>query len=243
MNTRTSPSAEQFTDYDDIAQRYDILEKSDVTLWHLGYQKLLINLEPVENKTILDYGCGSGTFCRILRKYNAIVTGVDVSEKMINIAKQGYEDDIGYYHITSGNIDFLAARAFDFVVLNFVLCTISTRPEILKILNSIYRILKDNGSVLIMNSNWDKSNGKEFISFKMQYRRNLFSGKAVTVMIKTEPPIKLIDCYWSQGDYCDLLTESGFKITGIDEPQATGKEFPWMDEKSYPPYFIIQAKK
>ena len=33
METEISNSSEQTTDYDDIAQKYDIIEKSDVTLW------------------------------------------------------------------------------------------------------------------------------------------------------------------------------------------------------------------
>jgi len=166
-NLINSNLSEQYTDYNDIAQRYDILEKSDVTLWHLGYQNLLRHLKPIVHKSILDYGCGSGTFCRFLREYKAIVTGVDISKNMINVAKKGYPDDIAYHHITSGNLDFLAADSLDFVVLNFVLCTISTRSEILEIMKSIYRVLKKNGSIMIMNSNWDKSNGKEFITFKL----------------------------------------------------------------------------
>jgi ubiquinone/menaquinone biosynthesis C-methylase UbiE len=232
-----------YTDYDDIAQRYDILEKTDVTLWHLGYQKLLRQLTPIVQKSILDYGCGSGSFCRFLHENKVNVTGVDISKNMINVAKNGYPDDIDYHHIKSGNLDSLTTESFDFVVLNFILCTISTRHEIREILNSIYRVLKKGGSVKIMNSNWDKSNGKEFISFKMQYCRNLYSGRSLTVVMKSEPPITLNDYYWSQEDYCDLLTNSGFINSGIDEPLATGDEFPWINETSYPPYYIISAKK
>ena len=243
METGTLPSSDKPTDYNDIAKRYDILEKKDVTLWHLGYQNLLSHLEPIVHKSILDYGCGSGTFCRFLRESQAIVTGVDLSENMINIAKKNYQDDIDYYHITSGNLDFLAPNSFDFVVLNFVLCTISTWHKIMRILNSIQRVLKNNGSILIMNSNWDKSNGKEFISFKMEYYGNLSSGKAVTAVIKTEPPIDLKDYYWSQEDYCAFLKKTGFKITDVNEPLASGNDFPWIDEKSYPPYYMIEAKK
>ena len=239
----TLPSSNQLTDYNDIAQRYDVLEKSDITLWHIGYQNLLSQLEPVVNKTILDYGCGSGTFCRFLREAQAIVTGVDTSENMIHVAKKGYKDDIDYYHIASGNLDFLETDSFDIVILNFVLCTVTTWHEIFKILNSLQRIIKTGGSTVIMNSNWDKSNGKEFISFKMEYCANLSTGKAVTALIKAEPPIYLNDYYWSQEDYCSFLTKTGFKNCMINEHLASGNGFPWIDEKSHPPYYIIEAKK
>jgi ubiquinone/menaquinone biosynthesis C-methylase UbiE len=235
--------SEQNTDYNNIAQRYDILEKNAVTLWRLGYDYLLRYLSPVRNKSVLDYGCGSGTFCRFLSEYKAIVTGVDISENMIKVAKESHTGDIAYYQITSGNLDFLPENTFDFVVSNFVFCTISTRKEIIKIMNSINRILRKKGSLIIMNTNWDKSNGQEFISFKLQYSRNLYSGKPVTAVIKTEPPIILKDYYWSKADYNELLTESGFEIQGISEPLATGNHIPWIAERSYPPYQIIYAKK
>jgi ubiquinone/menaquinone biosynthesis C-methylase UbiE len=235
---------EQSTDYNSIALKYDIHERDAVTLWHLGYPNVVSYLDPVINKSVLDYGCGTGTFCRFLRERGAVVTGVDISEKMISLAKNNNSnDDITYYHINSGYLDFLPENSFDYVVSNFVLCTIPRPREIKKIMDSISRVLKKNGSYIILNPNWDKSNGKEFVSFKMQYARDLHSGKAVTSVIKTEPPIILNDYYWSKEDYCDLLTKAGFKIQGISEPVAIGNHVPWIAEKRFPPYYILSARK
>ena len=231
------------TNYDNIALRYNNTEKNAVTLWHLGYDHLIRYLNPIVNKSILDYGCGSGTFSRYLSEKKAIVTGVDVSENMINVAKDSNTDGIDYYQITSGNLDFLPENTFDYVVSNFVFCTISTRQEIIKALNSINRVLRVKGSLIIMNTNWDKSNGQEFISFKLQYSRSLLPGNPVTAVIKTDPPIILKDYYWSKADYSELLTESGFEIRGISEPLARGNHIPWLAEKSYPPYYLINSTK
>ena len=243
METINSVLSEQTTDYNNIAAKYDIHEKNAATLWYLGYQYLLSYLNPIESKTILDYGCGSGTFCRFLHDYKAIVTGVDTSENMIKIAKEDYSDGIIYNQITSGNLGFMPENSFDFALSNFVLCTISTRKEIIDIMKSIFRVLKKGGSFIIMSPNWDKSNGKEFISFKLQYSGDLYSGKPVTAVIKTEPPIILNDYYWSKAEYLKFLADSGFEIQGIEEPLAKGISAPWIAEKSYPPYHIISAKK
>lgn len=218
-------------------------KKNDITLWHLGYRHLLHQLNPISDKSILDYGCGFGSFCRFLNLNYAKVTGVDVSEKMIRMAIENYPDNISYKHISSGSLDFLQEDTFDFVVSNFVFCKISTREEILKIMKSIIRVLKKAGSLIILNHNWDKSNGKEFISFKLPYYKKLSSGKTVTPVMTDEPDIKINDYYWSKSDYFDFLTESGFEIQGINEPLAAGSELPWIEEKSFPPYQIIQAMK
>jgi len=236
-------TSEHSTNYNSIARDYDIHEKNAITLWHLGYWPLFKRLEPVKNKSILDYGCGSGTFCRFLYEHEAIVTGVDISENMISVAKDNYTDDISYHQITSGNLDFLPTESFDLIVSNFVLCTISTRLEVMKIMRSIHRVLKKDGSFSILNTNWDKSNGKGFISFRLHHCNNLYSGKSVTAVINTEPPIVLKDYFWSQADYIHLLTESGFAIQCEEEPLAIGYDMPWISENSNPPYYIVYAKK
>lgn len=231
------------TDYNSIAQRYNNTEQDAVTLWRLGYNNLISYLNPIVNKTILDYGCGSGTFCRFLSEKKAIVTGVDISENMIKVAKEITTDGIGYFQIASGNLDFLPANTFDYVVSNFVFCTISSRQEIIKVLNSINRVLKTKGSLIILNTNWDKSNGQEFVSFKLEFSKSLYPGKQVTAVIKTDPPIFLNDYYWSKANYSDLLTKAGFEIQGISEPLAMGNHVPWLAEKSFPPYYIIDSTK
>jgi ubiquinone/menaquinone biosynthesis C-methylase UbiE len=229
--------------YRNIAARYDSFDRKALTLWKLGYPNVSKHLGLVTNRSILDYGCGTGIFSRFLREQNAAVTGVDVSEAMIEVAKNSRPDDISYHSIASGSLDFIADSSFDHVVSNFVLCTISTRDEIKKIFHEIYRVLRKNGLFIILNSNWDKSNGKEFISFKLDYCDTLTSDQQVNVVIKSTPPIILQDYYWSQADYSDLLEQTGFIIQSIDEPVATGEDLPWMDEKIFPPYEIITAEK
>ena len=243
MKSIESIDSDRDTDFDKIVQRYNIIEKNATTLWYLGYKYLFSYLHPIRSKTILDYGCGSGTFCRFLHERKAIVTGVDISENKIKKAKEDYSDGIAYNQITSGNLGFMAENSFDFALSNFVLSTISSRKELIEIMKSVFRVLKKGGSFIILNLNWDKSNGKEFISFKLQFSGDLYSGKPVTTEIKTEPPIILNDFYWSKADYLDLLTDSGFEIHGINAPLAKGNNMPWIAERFYPPYHIIHAKK
>ena len=71
----------------------------------------------------------------------------------------------------------------------------------------------------------------------------MYSGKPVTAVIKTEPPIILNDYYWSKAEYRDLLGDAGFEIQGVEEPIAKGNNVPWIAETSHPPYHIISAKK
>ena len=229
--------------YNAIADNYNEFEQNAITLWRLGYPVVKDLLGNVNGKSVLDYGCGTGTFSRFLQSKKASVTGVDVSENMIEVAKSNSSDKIAYYPISSGGLDFIPDNMFDFVVSNFVLCTVPSRREISMILDQIYRVLKKGGLFVFMNSNWDKSNGKEFISFKLDYCNDLVSGHPVTAIIKSDPPIMLHDYFWPIAEYRKLLQESGFRINVLREDIADNDDVRWLDEREFPPYYVISAVK
>lgn len=229
--------------YNEIANKYNEFEQDAITLWRLGYPVVTDFLCDVSGKSILDYGCGTGTFSWFLQSKGASVTGLDVSENMIEIAKSYSSDKIAYFPISSGGLDFIPDNMFDFVVSNFVLCTIPSHQEISMILDQIYRVLKKEGLFIFMNSNWDKSNGKEFISFKLDFCEDLVSGHPVTAIIKSDPPIMLHDYFWPIAEYRRMLQESGFRIYVQQENVAEDDDVRWLDEKNYPPYYVISAGK
>jgi len=229
--------------YPAIAYNYNEFEQNAITLWRLGYPVVKDLLGDLAGKSVLDYGSGTGTFSRFLQSKGAFVTGVDISENMIDVARRNSSDKIAYYSILSGGLDFLDDDKFDFVVSNFVLCTVPSLEEISLILRQIHRVLKKEGRFVFMNSNWDKSNGKEFISFKLEHCSDLISGHPVTAIIKSDPPISLHDFFWSIKDYRKMLQNSGFKIYLFREEIAKSDDAPWLDEREFPPYYVISTGK
>ena len=71
--------------WNSLIEEYDnkYFAKSD---WHLGYSIILNELPDLENKIVLDFGCGTGKFSRVLSKLNAKVYSYDESINAINIA-------------------------------------------------------------------------------------------------------------------------------------------------------------
>lgn len=229
--------------YDAIADNYNDSEKNAITLWSLGYRVVAEFLGDINGKRILDYGCGSGIFCRFLQSKGAFVTGLDISKNMIKVAQRRNSGFIDYYTIADKGLDFLSDSLFDFAVSNFVLCTLPSQRKISLILDQIYRVLKKEGMFVLMNSNWDKSNGRDFVSFRLEYCKNLISGHPVTAIIKSTPPIMLHDYFWSIEEYRKILMEAGFRINGQREEIAESEDDLWLDEKKYPPYYAISAIK
>ena len=99
-------SQDQQTDIEKIRQQYDFLPypESDVTLFPTGLEQLYIHslatpyylryqkVVNLQNKVILDAGCGSGMQALTLAVANpeAKIVGVDISEKSVELAKQRF---------------------------------------------------------------------------------------------------------------------------------------------------------
>ncbi len=69
-------------------KNYDSWFQEDMS--HLGRQFSLLLINRYNFNSILDIGCGKGSFTSLLKKNNNIVTGIDISETAIKKAKAKY---------------------------------------------------------------------------------------------------------------------------------------------------------
>src|SRR3989344_4469543 len=83
--------------------------------WLLGYSKVEKLLGKIHEKTILDFGCGTGKFSRRLRDIGAKVIAVDREKSSIESAKKRGEG-IKYKTIEGENLSFIKPESVDCVV-------------------------------------------------------------------------------------------------------------------------------
>src|SRR3989344_6325353 len=107
--------------------------------------KLLGN---VKGKKVLDMGCGTGLYARILKKKGANIKGIDISEEMIKIAREESPD----IEFKIGNINKLPYKdeEFDIVLAALVMEYFSSWSMVLK---EVRRVLKDNGLFVFSTGN------------------------------------------------------------------------------------------
>jgi len=74
----------------------------------------------------LDFGCGVGRLSRALRSYFAEVYGVDISERMIKLARE-YTPPVIFVLNQSENLSLFQDNFFDFIYSNIVLQHQSTK--------------------------------------------------------------------------------------------------------------------
>ncbi len=57
-----------------------------------------------------------------------------------------------------------------------------------------------------------------------------------------KPDMPLQDYYWPLSEYRAMLEEAGFKVVTVEEPIATDRSHPWLDETTHPPTLLITAQ-
>lgn len=136
---------------------------------------------------ILDIACGTGNHAIFMAKKGYDVKGVDLSQKMLNIARQKIKNTDLQVGFTYGNMkDLEFSSEFDVVYcLGMSFMELRTYDEINSCLNSIKRAIKPNGLFI-----FDVSNGWEMLSVET---RKDFAEDAKTKVI------------WLSSGYIDKL--------------------------------------
>ena len=120
-------------------------EEGWVTFSKRGFEKLtqvfIKDVQPKKSQRVLEIGCGTGEFTHYLHELGLQVTGTDLSQESLRIAKKNVPqatyivDDIEYSKLKGG---------FDIVVFSAVLHHFSDPT---KALANAYRLLKKGGKL------------------------------------------------------------------------------------------------
>ena len=200
--------------------------------WHIqvgdsGDANRRLNSDPVlwafagdvEGRDVLDAGCGTGYLSRQLAERGARVVGVDLSTKMIEIARARLPDvDLRVDSVTS--LDSLDDASFDLVVTNYVLMDV---PDLEAAVASMHRVLRDGGVAVAIFSHpcfpqgerTDASDGAASFTWERSY----FERSRIV-----EPPWGHFtsDFIWYHrplSDYWKAFRSAGFRVEDFEEPR------------------------
>lgn len=213
--------------------------------WHV-FEKMMPNLE---NKRVLDLGCGFGWHCRHAVEHGArSVIGIDISERMLGEAKKNTQSEqIEYIRIPIEDIDF-PKDTFDVVISSLAFHYLQSCEETFK---KVKTCLTSGGSFIFSvehpiftaneSQDWYYDEQGNRLHWPIDnylaegIRNTVFLGEQITKYHRTVTT------------YINTLIKSGFEIIEINEPQPDPKLLnrseAMKNEIRRPMFLIISARK
>ncbi|CNK85020.1 class I SAM-dependent methyltransferase [Yersinia alsatica] len=205
-------------------------------------------LPPLSGRKVLDLGCGYGWFCRYAKSQGATdILGVDISEKMLNRAKEMTTDkDIVYRQEDLENTQ-LPQQFYHLVYSSLMLHYIESLPALLE---AVYNTLLPGGSFIFTAEHPIYTSPKQpgwLIADDGQKSWPINSYQAEGERITNWLAEGVIKQHRTLGTYINLLIKQGFTITHLNEWGPTAQQiadYPALDEeKERPMIFLLSVKK
>ncbi|CAF1235327.1 unnamed protein product [Adineta steineri] len=205
-------------------------------------------LSKMDMLDVVDLGCGYGWFCRYARENGAKhVLGLDISQKMLNKAKQMTSDsEITYRQEDLEQVE-LPTNTYDLVYSSLTLHYIENLSTLLK---TIYQSLTSGGYFIFSaehpiytaptNPDWivDKDGHKSWPVNSYQAEGHRRTNWLTEGVLKQHRMI---------GTYLNLLIGQGFTIQHVEEWGPTPQQIienPSLDEeKERPMLFLVSVQK
>ena len=146
-----------YYDDNDYYEIFSIAEDSE--------NKVANYLKNVSNKNIvLDAGCGTGKFLKVLESNSKSYIGIDLSEKQLSKAKLKSIKSSSKFICSNLSKIPLEDKSIDLIVSSWVLGTITDINERNSALMELKRVLKDNGKIILIenaqNSEFERIRGR-----------------------------------------------------------------------------------
>lgn len=119
----------------------------------------------IKNKIVLDLGCGTGKFMQKFYDKATKYYGLDLSDQQLNIAKRKVDSNSVEFICCSAENIPLQDNSVDIIIATWVLGTILELDRRNKVLAEMRRVLKDNGSIYLV----ENDTGGEFEKIRNRY--------------------------------------------------------------------------
>jgi ubiquinone/menaquinone biosynthesis C-methylase UbiE len=212
--------------YDDIAEWYDTWVGSDSMREDPFFPAVEALLGDVAGQRVCDLACGQGRAARHLADLGAQVLGIDLSAKLLAIARRHEEVEprgVEYRQADARNLDGIADGAFDGVLCHMALMDI---PDLTPTLRSAARILRPDGWFVfaILHPCYNTARSGEMVSPEGWVRTvgSYFTEGYWRSATRTGPPGKVGAHHRTLSTYVNALSDAGLALERLSEPRLTG---------------------
>jgi len=228
--------------WDKLANWYSARKKGSYE-FKIQLSAILNLLDNLRGKSLIDIGCGPGTYSVEFAKRGANVLGIDLSQKMLDKAKNNAEMTDVKLMLQKADARLIPCPDNSFDIAVIILAILDD-----KIIEEAARILKPSGLLLISDTHPMLEAKGRWESNKIGAPRiieDYFSRDKKKWQIKYGPEqaITLEYCTQTIEQSVNMIADAGFKILRIVEPKPR-KDLKKSDPVHYDkcsrlPYFII----
>jgi len=241
-------------DWNCLAESYQIFREDSGTYNELVEIPAMLDLiGDIKGKRVLDAGCGYGYYSLLLSKKGAIVTGIDISEKNIDLAKKNASKNsvkCKFFVCDMQDLSIFSSETFDLVTSSIV---VGYLDDLKKAFLEVFRVLKPQGIFSfsenhpILKGEWekDREGGRLHWNLDNYFERSIIVSKWRTQsggIIETRSQHRTVQ------DYFDALTSIGFTIERLVEPESINvgtlpKKHRYETAKRIPYFILFKARK
>lgn len=232
--------------YEDTSRANAYATLAFVNTYYLAFRDLpAIITEHVTGTRALDFGCGAGRSTRFLRDLGFDVSGVDIAEDMLKIARA--TDPAGDYRFApGGNLDAFTAGTFDLVLSAFPFDNIPGAAKA-GILRDLRKLLKPDGTIInlvsapeIYTNEWASFSTRDFPE-----NAKAKSGDTVRIVVTDYADSRPVDdIFWTDASYRSVFLEADLEVVQMHAPLARDDEpYKWVNETRVSPWAIYVLKR
>ncbi len=130
--------------FNDYSKYYDLLYKEKNYYDEVQYINEIIKLNCPNSKSLLDIGCGTGKHANLLQQLGYNIDGIDLSETMLEIAKNKFGENINFYNADIRKFDL--NKKYDTIISLFHVLSYQVKNHDLdSAFESVYKHLNDGG--------------------------------------------------------------------------------------------------
>ncbi|MGH2460744.1 MAG: class I SAM-dependent methyltransferase [Chloroflexota bacterium] len=212
--------------YDAIAEWYDAWVGTGSMRDDPFFPTVEALMGEIGGLTVCDLACGQGRVARYLAGLGARVVGVDLSAKLLAIARRHEEAEprgVAYLQADARQLDGIVDAAFDGLICHLALMDIA---DLAPTLRGIARILKPAGWLVfsILHPCYNSSRSGEIESPEGIARvvAGYFTEGYWRSETRTGPPGKVGAYHRTLSTYVNTLADVGLALDRVAEPRATG---------------------
>lgn len=239
MNASPSSKPLAYMAYQELADHYANLIETKPHNAYYERPAMMAMWPDLQDQRVLDAGCGPGFYAQLLLERGAIVTAVDVSDRMLELARErlGPDADLRNVDLTQP-LDMFADATFDFI--NAPLC-FDYIADWRSLFVELKRILRPAGLLQF-------SCGHPAFDAEYYATQNYFTVEQVSCIWKGFGKHVLMPSYRrSLQEILQPLIETGFALQQLVEPlptldfqQADPKRFATLNHR--PAFLCLQAR-